>query len=159
MYYHRLEFVDNFNIRRCFQIRRYYYHDERILRYRRRCTAYWHYHGPRSHTGYQQRQPVEYSACAKPTACICYWQRWGIHDDEVVVFGDGGSDIEMLRQAGFGYHVATPAEGGRGGGEIPRRIEPAGDERMYVKRARSAFWRLPVTGRHGRHLGCAREFT
>ncbi|MGK4846030.1 HAD hydrolase family protein, partial [Salmonella enterica] len=26
-------------------------------------------------------------------------QRGGIHDSELVVFGDGGNDIEMLRQA------------------------------------------------------------
>ena len=28
---------------------------------------------------------------------------WGIDDSEVVVFGDGGNDIEMLRQAGFSF--------------------------------------------------------
>ena len=28
---------------------------------------------------------------------------WGANDSEVVVFGDGGGDIEMLRQAGFSF--------------------------------------------------------
>ncbi len=36
-------------------------------------------------------------------------QRWGIHDSEVVVFGDGGNDIEMPRQAGFSFTCRTPA--------------------------------------------------
>lgn len=30
-------------------------------------------------------------------------EKWGIKDCEVVTFGDGGNDIEMLRQAGFGF--------------------------------------------------------
>lgn len=29
--------------------------------------------------------------------------RWGIADSEVVAFGDGGNDVEMLRQAAFGF--------------------------------------------------------
>lgn len=34
-------------------------------------------------------------------------KQWGIKDHEVVAFGDGGNDIEMLRQAGFGYAMAN----------------------------------------------------
>jgi len=34
-------------------------------------------------------------------------QRWNILDNEVVTFGDGGNDIEMLRQAGFGFAMAN----------------------------------------------------
>ena len=34
-------------------------------------------------------------------------KRWNITDDEVVVFGDGGNDIEMLRQAGFSFAMAN----------------------------------------------------
>ncbi|EAS5577772.1 HAD family hydrolase, partial [Salmonella enterica] len=37
-------------------------------------------------------------------------QRWGIHDSEVVVFGDGGNDIEMLRQAGFSFAMSHASE-------------------------------------------------
>lgn len=32
---------------------------------------------------------------------------WGIKDSEVVTFGDGGNDVEMLRQAGFGFSMAN----------------------------------------------------
>ena len=34
-------------------------------------------------------------------------QRWGIDDSEVVAFGDSGNDVEMLRQAGFGFAMAN----------------------------------------------------
>ncbi|KAF0811394.1 5-amino-6-(5-phospho-D-ribitylamino)uracil phosphatase YbjI [Andreprevotia sp. IGB-42] len=34
-------------------------------------------------------------------------QRWGIADSEVLAFGDGGNDLEMLAQAGFGYAMAN----------------------------------------------------
>ncbi len=30
-------------------------------------------------------------------------EKWGIFDAEVVAFGDGGNDIEMISQAGYGY--------------------------------------------------------
>lgn len=33
--------------------------------------------------------------------------RWGIEDSEVVAFGDSGNDVEMLRQAGFGFAMAN----------------------------------------------------
>lgn len=33
--------------------------------------------------------------------------KWGIQDGEVVTFGDGGNDIEMLCQAGFGFAMAN----------------------------------------------------
>lgn len=34
-------------------------------------------------------------------------ERWGIRDEEVLTFGDGGNDTEMLRQAGFGFAMAN----------------------------------------------------
>lgn len=34
-------------------------------------------------------------------------QRWGISDEEVLAFGDGGNDTEMLCQAGFGFAMAN----------------------------------------------------
>ena len=37
-------------------------------------------------------------------------QRWGIDDSEVVVFGDGGNDVEMLRQAGFSFAMENAAD-------------------------------------------------
>lgn len=33
--------------------------------------------------------------------------RWGIEDSEVVAFGDSGNDVEMLRQAGYGFAMAN----------------------------------------------------
>ncbi|WP_034917221.1 MULTISPECIES: Cof-type HAD-IIB family hydrolase [Erwinia] len=38
-------------------------------------------------------------------------QIYGIRDDEVLAFGDGGNDLEMLRQAGYGFAMdnASPA--------------------------------------------------
>ncbi|HBP96280.1 MAG TPA: HAD family hydrolase, partial [Pantoea agglomerans] len=30
-------------------------------------------------------------------------QRWGIAHDQVLAFGDGGNDLEMLRQSGFSF--------------------------------------------------------
>lgn len=36
--------------------------------------------------------------------------RWGIADEEVVAFGDSGNDIEMVKQAGYGFAMANAAE-------------------------------------------------
>ena len=33
--------------------------------------------------------------------------RWGVNDDEVVAFGDSGNDIEMVKQAGYGFAMAN----------------------------------------------------
>ncbi|WP_145554638.1 Cof-type HAD-IIB family hydrolase [Yersinia canariae] len=32
---------------------------------------------------------------------------WGVKDEEVVTFGDGGNDVEMLQHAGFGFAMAN----------------------------------------------------
>lgn len=37
-------------------------------------------------------------------------QRWGITHQQVLAFGDGGNDLEMLSQAGFGYAMANAPE-------------------------------------------------
>ncbi|ALB62208.1 Protein ybjI [Cronobacter condimenti 1330] len=37
-------------------------------------------------------------------------QRWGIGDNDVVAFGDGGNDVEMLRHAGFGFAMENAPE-------------------------------------------------
>lgn len=34
-------------------------------------------------------------------------QRWGINNDEVLAFGDGGNDLEMLQQSGFSFAMAN----------------------------------------------------
>ena len=34
-------------------------------------------------------------------------ERWGVSDDEVVAFGDSGNDIEMVKQAGYGFAMAN----------------------------------------------------
>ncbi|CNE10184.1 Cof-type HAD-IIB family hydrolase [Yersinia mollaretii] len=34
-------------------------------------------------------------------------KNWGVKDEEVVTFGDGGNDVEMLQYAGFGYAMAN----------------------------------------------------
>ncbi|STI87221.1 putative hydrolase [Escherichia coli] len=48
---------------------------------------------------------------------------WGIDDSEVVVFGDGGNDIEMLRQAGFSFGNGKCRQCGRRSGKIPGRLQ------------------------------------
>ena len=42
-------------------------------------------------------------------------QRWGISHDAVLAFGDGGNDLEMLRQSGFSFAMAN----------APQRIKEA----------------------------------
>lgn len=37
-------------------------------------------------------------------------QRWGIGPQQVLAFGDGGNDLEMLHQAGFGFAMANAPE-------------------------------------------------
>lgn len=36
--------------------------------------------------------------------------RWGIADEDVVAFGDSGNDIEMVKQAGYGFAMANAVE-------------------------------------------------
>ncbi|MEQ4532361.1 MAG: Cof-type HAD-IIB family hydrolase [Mixta sp.] len=44
-------------------------------------------------------------------------QRWGITNQQVVAFGDGGNDLEMLSQSGFGFAMAN----------APERVKTAAD--------------------------------
>lgn len=37
-------------------------------------------------------------------------QRWGIANHQVLAFGDGGNDLEMLNQAGYGFAMANAPE-------------------------------------------------
>ncbi|WP_313654556.1 Cof-type HAD-IIB family hydrolase [Pantoea sp.] len=37
-------------------------------------------------------------------------RRWGISHDQVLAFGDGGNDLEMLRQSGFSFAMANAPE-------------------------------------------------
>lgn len=37
-------------------------------------------------------------------------QRYGVEDHEVLAFGDGGNDLEMLRHAGFGFAMSNGTE-------------------------------------------------
>ncbi|RPH28944.1 HAD family hydrolase [Buttiauxella warmboldiae] len=37
-------------------------------------------------------------------------EKWGIDNSEVLAFGDGGNDIEMLRQAKYGFAMANAPE-------------------------------------------------
>lgn len=37
-------------------------------------------------------------------------QRYGIADSEVLAFGDGGNDLEMLRHAGFGFAMSNGSD-------------------------------------------------
>ena len=37
-------------------------------------------------------------------------QRWDIDHQQVLAFGDGGNDLEMLHQAGFGFAMANAPE-------------------------------------------------
>ncbi|WP_455427498.1 Cof-type HAD-IIB family hydrolase [Dryocola sp. LX212] len=37
-------------------------------------------------------------------------EKWGIEDSEVVTFGDGGNDAEMLRQAGYSFAMENAPE-------------------------------------------------
>jgi Cof subfamily protein (haloacid dehalogenase superfamily) len=36
--------------------------------------------------------------------------QWGIEDHEVLAFGDSGNDVEMLKQAGYGFAMANARE-------------------------------------------------
>ncbi len=103
MYYHRLEFVDSFdNINDVFFKFGLNITDDRIPQVQ---TALHDAIGDIMvpvHTGYGSIDLI-IPGVHKANGLRLLQQRWGINNDEVVTFGDGGNDIEMLRQAGFSF--------------------------------------------------------
>lgn len=110
MYYHRLEFVDNFdNINDVFFKFGLNISDARIPQVQADLhEAIGDIMVP-VHTGYGSIDLI-IPGVHKANGLRLLQQRWNIRDDEVVVFGDGGNDIEMLRQAGFSYAMANAHE-------------------------------------------------
>ncbi|ECC1693712.1 TPA: HAD family hydrolase [Salmonella enterica] len=110
MYYHRLEFVDNFNnINDVFFKFGLNITDERIPEVQMALhDAIGDIMVP-VHTGYGSIDLI-IPGVHKANGLRLLQQRWGIHDSEVVVFGDGGNDIEMLRQAGFSFAMSHASE-------------------------------------------------
>jgi len=52
-------------------------------------------------------------------------QRYGIEDNEVLAFGDGGNDLEMLRHAGFGFAMSNGSEAAKAAAGY---LAPSNDE-------------------------------
>lgn len=46
----------------------------------------------------------------KGTAISLLQKRWGIDPSECLAFGDGGNDIEMMKQVGYSYGMANASE-------------------------------------------------
>lgn len=46
----------------------------------------------------------------KGTALALLQKRWGIDPSECLAFGDGGNDLEMMKQVGFSYAMANASE-------------------------------------------------
>lgn len=107
MYYHRLEFVDNFdNINDVFFKFGLNISDDRIPQVQADLhNAIGDIMVP-VHTGYGSIDLI-IPGVHKANGLRLLQKRWNITDDEVVVFGDGGNDIEMLRQAGFSFAMAN----------------------------------------------------
>lgn len=110
MYYHRLEFVDNFdNLNDVFFKFGLNISDDRIPQVQADLhEAIGDIMVP-VHTGYGSIDLI-IPGVHKANGLRLLQQRWNINDDEVVVFGDGGNDIEMLRQAGFSFAMANAHE-------------------------------------------------
>ena len=63
--------------------------------------------------------------CHKASAVERLATRWGIDASQVVAFGDGGNDIEMLRYAGVGYAVDNATDDVKA---VANRTCPSNDE-------------------------------
>lgn len=146
MYYHRLEFVDNFNnINDVFFKFGLNITDERIPEVQAALhDAIGDIMVP-VHTGYGSIDLI-IPGVHKANGLRLLQQRWGIHDSEVVVFGDGGNDIEMLRQAGFSFAMSHASEA------VAAMISPATigqppitiSERTVRREVKRANTRLPA---------------
>lgn len=146
MYYHRLEFVDNFNnISDVFFKFGLNITDDRIPEVQAALhDAIGDIMVP-VHTGYGSIDLI-IPGVHKANGLRLLQQRWGIHDSEVVVFGDGGNDIEMLRQAGFSFAMSHASEA------VAAMISPATigqppitiSERTVRREVKRANTRLPA---------------
>lgn len=103
MYYHRLEYVDNFdNLEDIFFKFGLNLSDELIPQVQKALhEAIGDIMVP-VHTGNGSIDLI-IPGVHKANGLRQLQKLWGIDDSEVVVFGDGGNDIEMLRQAGFSF--------------------------------------------------------
>ncbi|PZL97610.1 HAD family hydrolase [Pantoea graminicola] len=57
-------------------------------------------------------------------------RRWGISHDQVLAFGDGGNDLEMLRQSGFSFAMANAPERVK---QAARYAAPANNEQGVLQ--------------------------
>ncbi|MBA8198597.1 HAD family hydrolase [Citrobacter freundii] len=107
MYYHRLEFVDNFN-----NINDVFFKFGLNISEKQIPQVQSALHDAIGdimvpvHTGYGSIDLI-IPGVHKANGLRLLQQRWNIRDEEVVAFGDGGNDIEMLRQAGFSFAMAN----------------------------------------------------
>lgn len=109
MYYHRLEYVDNFdNLEDIFFKFGLNLSDELIPQVQKALhEAIGDIMVP-VHTGNGSIDLI-IPGVHKANGLRQLQKLWGIDDSEVVVFGDGGNDIEMLRQAGFSFAMENAA--------------------------------------------------
>ncbi|EFO2314286.1 HAD family hydrolase [Escherichia coli] len=103
MYYHRLEYVDNFdNLEDIFFKFGLNLSDELIPQVQKALHEAIGDIMVSVHTGNGSIDLI-IPGVHKANGLRQLQKLWGIDDSEVVVFGDGGNDIEMLRQAGFSF--------------------------------------------------------
>ncbi|WP_059217290.1 Cof-type HAD-IIB family hydrolase [Escherichia albertii] len=103
MYYHRLEYVDNFdNLEDIFFKFGLNLSDELIPQVQKELHDSIGDIMVPVHTGNGSIDLI-IPGVHKANGLHQLQKLWGIDDSEVVVFGDGGNDIEMLRQAGYSF--------------------------------------------------------
>ncbi|HCW2779503.1 TPA: 5-amino-6-(5-phospho-D-ribitylamino)uracil phosphatase [Escherichia coli] len=108
MYYHRLEYVDNFDVDNFDNLEDIFFKfglnlsDELIPQVQKALHEAIGDIMVSVHTGNGSIDLI-IPGVHKANGLRQLQKLWGIDDSEVVVFGDGGNDIEMLRQAGFSF--------------------------------------------------------